>query len=134
MLASLRNHTLTRFRSMSEPLRGLVGAIAVRDSCRWDAQSSCRLRRRRPASRSDWWLPCATIRDLFTVRGQRIGTGRKLALKWAAAAGERGWASATVEVLAHNPPREFYERLGACHLEDVEVVIGDNTYIEARYG
>ena len=65
---------------------------------------------------------------------QGAGTGRKLARAWAAAAIDRGLDSAIVDVLKQNPARRFYERLGARHLGDIDVVIGDDVYTEARYG
>ncbi len=65
---------------------------------------------------------------------QGRGAGRALARVWAAAAISRGLAAAVVDVLAGNPARGFYEHLGAHHLEDIEVVIGGGSHIEARYG
>lgn len=65
---------------------------------------------------------------------QGKGTGRRLVRVWAAAVIDRGCSAAIVEVLARNPARGFYERLGARHLEDNDVVIGGEVYSEARYG
>jgi ribosomal protein S18 acetylase RimI-like enzyme len=65
---------------------------------------------------------------------QGQGAGRKLATMWATAVVARGFHGAVVDVLAANPARTFYQRLGAQYLEDIEVVIGDKTHLEARYG
>ena len=86
--------------------------------------------RQAPTSGYDAQLHAIYLRS--EVQGQ--GTGRKLAQVWAAAAVDRGWVAAVVDVLARNPARGFYERLGAQHLEDLAVVIGGDSYIEARYG
>jgi GNAT superfamily N-acetyltransferase len=62
------------------------------------------------------------------------GIGRMLVQAWAAFAVERGSVGARVHVLANNPARGFYEHLRARHLEDIEVVIGGDTYTETCYG
>jgi GNAT superfamily N-acetyltransferase len=77
----------------------------------------------------------AQLHAIYLLAGaQGTGTGRMLTRIWAAAVIGRGCTAALVDVLARNPARRFYERLGARHLEDVDVVIGGDVYTEARYG
>jgi len=65
---------------------------------------------------------------------QRTGVGRRLVREWAALALARGVHAAVVRVLAANPARLFYERLGAEHLRDTEHVIGGRSYADCWYG
>lgn len=65
---------------------------------------------------------------------QRIGIGQRLTREWAAAAVDRGLHAAVVRVLARNPACSFYERLGAAHLHDAQLVIGEKPYPERWYG
>jgi GNAT superfamily N-acetyltransferase len=65
---------------------------------------------------------------------QQAGVGRRLVREWARLALGRGWHAAVVRVLAANPACRFYERLGAEHLQDTQLVIAGNAYPERWYG
>lgn len=65
---------------------------------------------------------------------QRAGLGRRLVREWAALAHARGFRAAVVRVLAANPARLFYERLGGELLRETELVIGGTSYPERWYG
>lgn len=69
---------------------------------------------------------------LDSVQGR--GIGRQLVGVWATVALERGLHSAVVRVLADNPARHFYERLGAEALRETELTIGGKPYPERWYG
>ena len=65
---------------------------------------------------------------------QRAGVGRRLVREWAVLALGRGLHAAVVRVLAANPARFFYERLGAEHLLDAHHLIAGKQYPERWYG
>ena len=65
---------------------------------------------------------------------QGKGIGRRLARAWAAVATDRGFQSAIVRVLALNPARHFYERLGAEWVKDSQLEIAGVSYPEVWYG
>lgn len=65
---------------------------------------------------------------------QKMGLGERLTRGWAARAVARGFHSAVVRVLAHNPACAFYERLGATLLREAALVIGGQPYPERWYG
>lgn len=65
---------------------------------------------------------------------QGAGLGRRLVGEWAALAITRGFRAAIVRVLAANPARLFYERLGGELLRETELVIGARSYPERWYG
>lgn len=61
---------------------------------------------------------------------QHAGVGRRLVREWATFTLARGLRAAVVCVLAANPARLFYERLGAERLRDAQHVIGGTSYPE----
>ena len=65
---------------------------------------------------------------------QRRGTGQALVRTLAAALSARGFRAMTVQVLARNPARLFYERCGARYLGEHDHEFGGARYPEARYG
>ena len=65
---------------------------------------------------------------------QGLGIGRHLSREWAGIAIGRGYRAAVVRVLALNPARLFYERLGARRIRDAELAIGGKPYPEIWYG
>ncbi len=65
---------------------------------------------------------------------QQRGVGRRLVGEWAGLAVARGLRAAVVGVLAANPARHFYERLGARRLRESEFTIGGDQYPELWYG
>ena len=65
---------------------------------------------------------------------QGAGIGRRLVREWAALALKRGLHAGIVRVLAANPARFFYERLGAEHLLDAQHSIAGKEYPECWYG
>ena len=64
----------------------------------------------------------------------RILCGRSLLRHWATATVERGFRAAIVRVLALNPARHFYERLGARQIREGQLEIGGQAYPEIWYG
>lgn len=72
-------------------------------------------------TRFSTWLgrPCLYLEDLYVcepARGQ--GVGRRLMVRLATIAVERGWGRIDFQVLDWNPARRFYERLGLDHVGD----------------
>jgi hypothetical protein len=65
---------------------------------------------------------------------QSQGVGRRPISAWATHAVASGLKSAVVAVLAANPARAFYERLGARQLRDGICVLGGQPYLEIWYG
>src|SRR5215213_7678506 len=66
-------------------------------------------------SRFSTWLgrPSMYLEDLFVVEtARRHGVGRRLIVRLAAIAIERGWGRIDFQVLDWNPARGFYERIG----------------------
>jgi GNAT superfamily N-acetyltransferase len=65
------------------------------------------------------WLgrPGMYLEDLYVTEaaGER-GVGRRLMIRLAAIAVERGWGRIDFQVLDWNPARNFYHRLGMAHL------------------
>jgi GNAT superfamily N-acetyltransferase len=77
----------------------------------------------------------AELYAIYIVKSaQGIGVGRALLEAWAAHEVVRGFRAAVVRVLANNPARYFYERMGARWLEDAMLNIGGEPYPEAWYG
>jgi GNAT superfamily N-acetyltransferase len=72
-------------------------------------------------TRFSTWLgrPCLYLEDLFVVeRARGHGVGRRLMVRLAAIAIERGWGRIDFQVLDWNPARRFYERLGLGQLDE----------------
>jgi ribosomal protein S18 acetylase RimI-like enzyme len=65
---------------------------------------------------------------------QRAVMGRRLVREWATLAVAHGLRAAVVRVLAANPARLFYERLGAEYLREAPHVISGKPYPESWYG
>lgn len=65
---------------------------------------------------------------------QRKGTGRGLLGQIAARLVEEGHEAALVWVLADNPYRRFYERMGAVPVRTKEITIGGTPLTEVAYG
>jgi GNAT superfamily N-acetyltransferase len=65
---------------------------------------------------------------------QRKGLGRQLAALTAREHIRRGFNAMLVWVLADNPSRKFYERLGGRRLREKEITIGTVTLVEVAYG
>lgn len=62
------------------------------------------------------------------------GTGSALVRYLVRALVERGYTSMLVWVLARNPYRRFYEKLGGEYIRSQEIEIGGETFEEAAYG
>jgi GNAT superfamily N-acetyltransferase len=65
------------------------------------------------------WLgrPGMYLEDLYVTEAARErGVGRRLMIRLAAIAVERGWGRIDFQVLDWNPARNFYHRLGMAHL------------------
>ena len=70
-------------------------------------------------SRFSTWLgrPGVYLEDLYVIEEARgRGVGRRLMVRLAAIAVERGWGRIDFQVLDWNPARNFYNRLGMEHL------------------
>jgi ribosomal protein S18 acetylase RimI-like enzyme len=65
---------------------------------------------------------------------QGAGLGRRLACEWAKLSVERGFSAAVVRVLAANPARFFYEKLGARRLKESQHPLGGKPYTDVWYG
>jgi ribosomal protein S18 acetylase RimI-like enzyme len=65
---------------------------------------------------------------------QRKGLGAQLVGQLARDLAVRGFSSMAVWVLALNPARRFYERLGAELIGQQEIELGGQTFIEVAYG
>jgi GNAT superfamily N-acetyltransferase len=77
----------------------------------------------------------AELHAIYLLRdAQGRGVGRRLVRQWATLALARGFTSAVVRVLAANPSRRFYERLGARPLKEAALAIGGESYPEIWYG
>lgn len=67
------------------------------------------------------WLgrPGMYLEDLYVSEAARgRGVGRRLIVRLAAIATERGWGRLDFQVLDWNPARNFYRRLGMTHLDE----------------
>ena len=70
-------------------------------------------------TRFSTWLgrPGLYLEDLYVTEAARgHGVGRRLMVRLAAIAVERGWGRIDFHVLDWNPAREFYHRLGIAHI------------------
>src|SRR5687767_6211040 len=77
----------------------------------------------------------AELHAIYLLReAQGQGLGRRLTTEWARRAVARGFHAAIVRVLAANPARLFYERLGARRVKEGSLVLGDQPYPEVWYG
>ena len=77
----------------------------------------------------------AELHAIYLLReAQGQGLGRRLTSEWARRAVARGFHAAIVRVLAANPARLFYERLGARRVKEGSLVLGDQPYQEIWYG
>jgi ribosomal protein S18 acetylase RimI-like enzyme len=65
---------------------------------------------------------------------QGRGVGERLVRTLSAALLEAGYHALLVWVLAANPARRFYERLGAQRLTERAVTVGEHEYPEVSYG
>jgi ribosomal protein S18 acetylase RimI-like enzyme len=65
---------------------------------------------------------------------QRRGIGKQLMLAAVKDLKSRGFASMIVWVLADNPSRGFYERLGGEHVQTREITVGGKRFQEYGYG
>lgn len=72
-------------------------------------------------ARFSTWLgrPGLYLEDLYVAEAARgRGVGRRLMVRLAAIAVERGWGRIDFHVLDWNPARRFYEKLGLGHVGD----------------
>jgi len=65
---------------------------------------------------------------------QRQGIGRRLMLAAAKDLKSRGFNSLIVWVLADNPSRRFYEKLGGEHIQTRAITVGGEQFKECGYG
>lgn len=65
---------------------------------------------------------------------QRRGLGRQLMALTARELIQRGANAMLLWVLADNPSRKFYERMGGQRLREKEITIGQTTLVEVAYG
>jgi len=65
---------------------------------------------------------------------QRQGAGKRLTLAVAGALAQAGFQAMLVWVLAENPSRLFYEKLGGRELRTQLITIGERSYEEVAYG
>ena len=65
---------------------------------------------------------------------QRQGLGKHLTLAVAGALASAGFQAMLVWVLAENPSRHFYEKLGGTELRSQLITIGERSYEEVAYG
>jgi GNAT superfamily N-acetyltransferase len=72
---------------------------------------------------------------IYLLEGYRgRGIGQKLALNLVEKLVEDGYNSMLVWVLAKNPYREFYEKLGGVYVRSQQIEIGGASFEEAAYG
>lgn len=72
---------------------------------------------------------------IYLLKGwQGTGIGRRLTGTLAASFMAEGQTRMMVWVLAQNPARHFYERLGASYLTTAPIAIGERTLDECAYG
>ena len=72
---------------------------------------------------------------LYVLQGlQRRGIGKQLMLSAVKDLLSRGFHSMIVWVLAENPSRGFYERLGGEHVQTRDITVGGEHFREYGYG
>jgi GNAT superfamily N-acetyltransferase len=77
----------------------------------------------------------AELHAIYILKNaQGHGLGRRLVVEWATLAAAHGLGAAVVRVLAANPARGFYERLGARWIKEADLQIGREQYPEIWYG
>ncbi|MGP8071363.1 MAG: N-acetyltransferase family protein [Candidatus Bathyarchaeia archaeon] len=65
---------------------------------------------------------------------QRRGIGKQLMLAAVEDLDSRGFSSILVWVLADNPSRRFYEKLGGEHVQTRDIIVGGKSFKEFGYG
>jgi ribosomal protein S18 acetylase RimI-like enzyme len=65
---------------------------------------------------------------------QRRGIGKRLMLAAVQDLSSRGFSSMLVWVLADNPSRHFYEKLGGEHVQTRDTIVGGKSFKELGYG